>query len=256
MLAITCVGFAESAIHPIRSVNTSERVVALTFDDGPDPRYTPRILALLKIMGIRATFFQVGKQVEKYPEIAKAVAAEGHVIGNHTYSHMDLGSATLEQIQAEIENCEKAIVNATGQRPTLFRPPKGHYNETLNQILEQNNYNLILWRLCVEHKPAPTSIDMACRIIAKVRPGTIILAHDGRLNRDKDIEALPLIISHLKEKGYKFVTIPELINIERKSQNLLSSKSKTSQPNPERQSKSPNRISWLHSIKKHLRLSH
>ncbi|MGB9586944.1 MAG: polysaccharide deacetylase family protein [Armatimonadota bacterium] len=202
---------------PVRSIPTSERVVALTFDDGPDPRYTPRVLTLLRMERIHATFFEIGELVEKHPGLARAVVTEGHVVGNHTYSHADIEFATSETIQTEIAKCEDAIIRVTGKRPVLFRPPKGRYNGTLFQILQDRNYHLILWKLCVEHKASPTPVDMAHRVIANTRPGTIILAHDGRLNREKDMEALPIVIRGLKAKGYRFVTIPELLALRQKA---------------------------------------
>lgn len=241
---------------PVRSISTSERLVALTFDDGPDPRYTPRVLALLRMEGIHATFFQIGELVEKYPELARAVVTEGHIVGNHTYSHADIESATSEDIQTEIVRCEEAITKVTGQRPVLFRPPKGHYNDRLFQILHNRGYHLILWKLCVEHKAAPTPVDMACRVIANTRPGTIILAHDGRLNREKDIEALPIIISGLKARGYRFVTIPELLELRQKASNQLSKSVSTSiKPgdHAKQRAEPAGKGSWLSTVMRHIR---
>lgn len=241
---------------PIRSISTSERVVALTFDDGPDPRYTPRVLGLLTTEKIHATFFQIGEFVEKYPELARAVVTEGHVVGNHTYSHADLEFATSEAIQTEIVKCEDAIIRVTGQRPVLFRPPKGHYNDGLFHVLQNRNYHLILWKLCVEHKAAPTPIDMAYRVIANTRPGTIVLAHDGRLNREKDIEALPLIIRGLKAKGYRFVTIPELVELRQKPSNQHPRAVNVSiRPDNhlKQRAVSAGKGSWLSTVMRHIR---
>jgi len=241
---------------PVRSISTSERVVALTFDDGPDPRYTPRVLALLRMEKIHATFFQIGELVEKHPELARAVVTEGHVVGNHTYSHADIEFATSEEIQTEIVACEDAIIRVTGQRPVLFRPPKGRYNDRLFQVLQNRNYHLILWKLCVEHKAAPTPVDMACRIIANTRPGTIILAHDGRLNREKDMEALTIIIRGLKARGYRFVTIPELLELRQKasSQHLKPVNAGVKAIDHLKQRAEPtHRGSWLSTVMRHIR---
>lgn len=215
-------------IRPIFRGPSQEKVVALTFDDGPDPAYTPRILAILKKSGVRATFFVVGENVDRYPDLARRELAEGHMLGNHTFSHPNLTQVPIDQARSEISNCEFAIRRNTGNAPKLFRPPKGFLSVKTIQLISQMNYQPVIWSLAVEHSDAPTPAAMASRVFAKIQPGMIILAHDGRLNRENTVRALPYIISGLKARGYRFITVDEMIELARKSQELEKALGKTS----------------------------
>lgn len=197
----------------IRRGPTSEKVVALTFDDGPDPRFTPRIINALKERHIHATFFIVGQNAENYPNLVRMIDEDGDVIGNHTYTHPDIRLETVDQVRLEISKCEKAIESITGRKPKLFRPPKGFYDRKALDLLTKLDYQPVLWALTVEHKACVTPQDLARRIIEMAKPGDIILAHDGRLDREKTVEAIPLIIDGLKSKGYRFVTVPEMLDL-------------------------------------------
>lgn len=189
------------------------KVVALTFDDGPDPRYTPKILAILEKNNIKATFFLIGSRVNMFPNLARQVASHGHSIGNHTYYHVKLKSLTEDQIKEEIDWCEKTIYRVTGKKPQYFRPPKGYFNDKTIQVASNAGYKVILWDVAVEHRRSHTAEREAERVLRKVRPGDIILAHDGLLNREKTVKALPLIIEGLKKQGYDFVTLDELLKM-------------------------------------------
>lgn len=202
----------------IRRGPANEKVVALTFDDGPDPRFTPRILSALKERRVRATFFVVGRNAEKYPYLIKLIGDDGNVLGNHTYSHPDLRTESPEEVRAEIEKCDRVLESISGKKPKLFRPPKGFYDRKALQILSGMDLKPILWALTVEHKTCPTPQALASRILEKVQPGDIILAHDGRLDREKTVEAIPAIIDGLKSKGYRFVTVPEMLELLRNRQ--------------------------------------
>jgi peptidoglycan/xylan/chitin deacetylase (PgdA/CDA1 family) len=201
----------------VRRGPKTEKVIALTFDDGPDPRFTPRILAILKERHVRATFFMVGRNAEKYPSLVKLIDENGDVIGNHTYSHPDLRVESQDQMRLEITRCEDILQSITGKRATLFRPPKGFYDRRALQMLSGLDLQPILWALTVEHKACATPEDMAQRVMQKIEPGEILLAHDGRLNREKTVEAMPLIIDGLKSRGYRFVTVPEMLELLRES---------------------------------------
>ncbi|HHU77163.1 MAG TPA: polysaccharide deacetylase family protein [Firmicutes bacterium] len=193
-------------------------VVALTFDDGPDPRFTPDILDILAEEDVKATFFMVGKHVEKYPHIAQQVLEAGHEIGNHTYSHANLLQAPLGRITTEIERGEKAIFNATGLRPSLFRPPRGLYEAKLMEETKERGYTITLWSLSSNDWLEMRPVDISRTILQNVTPGDIILFHDsGNLIRAEGGERLPTVrslktvISGLKEQGYDFVTVTELL---------------------------------------------
>jgi peptidoglycan-N-acetylglucosamine deacetylase len=197
----------------ITSVPVRQKLVALTYDDGPSPDFTPKILAQLKQHHIKATFFMVGKNMEAYPEIVKQVIAQGHAIGNHTYDHpRDIEAALPEQVIRELEKCEIRIEQFTGKRTHLFRPPRGLVNGTVVNIAIEEGYKTVLWTVSADHHDAPTPELMAKRVLQRIKPGAIILAHDGSFpSRIKDVEATPLIIQELTRQGYKFVTLPELL---------------------------------------------
>lgn len=193
-------------------------VVALTFDDGPDPRFTPDILKTLAEEDVKATFFMVGKHVEKYPQLARQVAADGHEIGNHTYNHVNLLQAPPERTVMEIERGEEAIFNATRQRPSLFRPPRGLYDAKLLKETKDRGYTIILWSLSSQDWLEMRPQDISRTILQNVSPGEIILFHDsGNLIRAEGGDRLPTvrslrtIIRSLKKEGYDFVTVTELL---------------------------------------------
>jgi len=198
---------------PIAEVPTREKVVALTFDDGPHPDFTPAILDALEMYQVKATFFMIGERMQKYPQIVERVVADGHAIGNHTYDHPhDLESLASPEVIRELDDCEQIIEQMTGRRTHLFRPPRGLLNGTILTIAKEEGYQTILWTVSADHHDAPTPEAMAKRVLEHVRPGAIILAHDGTFaSRIRDVRATPLIISELQRRGYRFVTVPELL---------------------------------------------
>jgi peptidoglycan-N-acetylglucosamine deacetylase len=200
----------ENVVH---RVPTTEKVVALTYDDGPHPVYTPQILDILDKYHVKATFFMIGQQMERYPEIVKAVLKRGHVIANHTYTHPhNIEADTSAQVIRELELCEQVIERVTGKRAHLFRPPRGLVDSTVITIAQEEGYRTILWTVSADHHDAPTPQLMAQRVFHLIRPGGIILAHDGTFRtRWKDVQATPLIIESLQQEGYRFLTVPELL---------------------------------------------
>lgn len=197
------------------SVPTKQKVVALTYDDGPHPVFTPKILDILDKYHVKATFFMIGKNMDEHPEIVREVIRRGHVIGNHTYTHpRNLDLDTQAQMIRELDQCEQVIERLTGQRAHLFRPPRGLIDGAAFAIADEEGYRTILWSVCADHHDAPTPELMAERVIKRNRPGGIILAHDGSFpTRWKDVAATPLIIEALQKQGYRFVTIPELLKM-------------------------------------------
>jgi peptidoglycan/xylan/chitin deacetylase (PgdA/CDA1 family) len=198
----------------------SQKVVALTFDDGPSPDYTPLILDILKKHNVKATFFLVGKHVEKYPEVARRIFAEGHEIGNHTYSHRDLVPSSKKKLKREILFNQEVIKKYLGIEPALFRPPRGIYSEAVRQFVVKNGLTLVLWSVSgIDWAGTPASL-IAKRILRYTHPGAIILLHDsGALLRSEGhsrintARSLQKVIPALKDKGYKFVTVSELIEL-------------------------------------------
>lgn len=193
---------------------TRAKVVALTFDDGPDPQTTPRILAILRRYHAHATFFMIGRQVQAYPELAQQVVAEGHTIGNHTETHPYLCRKSRAEVRGEIAECGRTLQRHLHMTSHLFRPPRGDWNPTIYREAKREGYHLVLWTVAVEHHEAKTPRAMAVRALRLVRPGGILLMHDGtHCSRESTVEALPLILDGLKKRGYRIVAVPELFHI-------------------------------------------
>lgn len=208
---------------PILRVNSgSQKLLALTFDDGPDERFTPMALDILEKHNIKATFFVIGQTAEAHPDLVKRAAVQGHEIANHTYTHPDLTTTSIAQTQEEIVRAGDVIEGITGKKPQYFRPPKGYYKPDTLILAASNGYSVALWSICVEHSSCVTVNDLAQRVISAVEPGMIILAHDGRLDRSRTMQALPIIIEACQKQGYRFVTMDELINSRVQNQKLRS----------------------------------
>lgn len=193
----------------IWKVPTTHKVVALTFDDGPVNTTTPEILAILKEKDVKATFFVVGEQVKRFPALVLQEIAEGHEVGNHTYSHPSLTKLRKQSIEDELDKTEKEILNVA-PKPNFFRPPEGAYNNTILSIARQNEYILILWSIDPYDWRYPSVGKIVSSILQEVEPGSIILLHDGKYPSPTP-EAVWFIIDSLKSRGYQFVTISELL---------------------------------------------
>jgi len=192
----------------MRTLTTTDKVCALTFDDGPDRRFTPRMLDELRKRRIRATFFVIGEQVALYPEIAKRLVAEGHVIGNHSYTHPWLDRMPDDIVAAELKSSDEVITRVTGKPPTLFRPPRGGLTPTIIRQCAERKLKIVRWSVCADNQEAPTPQLMAQRVLDRAEPGMIVLIHDGRMAiREKDVQALPLILDGLQKLGYVFVPL-------------------------------------------------
>lgn len=190
-------------------VRAGDKVFALTFDDGPWPEYTREVLRILAANNIKATFFMVGHEVRARPEVAQEVRAAGHAIGNHSWDHPSRPRDPVGQIQ----KTDAAIEKALGFRPTLFRPPYGIIKNGMAAQAEREKDAVLIWSAdCADwKKPGVGSI--ASMIISQATPGGIALMHDGGGDRHQTVEALPRIINTLRARGYRFVTIPELLRL-------------------------------------------
>lgn len=191
------------------SVNTSRKVVALTYDDGPHAKLTPQLLDILKRENVRATFFVLGSLVEAYPQIVQRMAAEGHEVANHTWDHPRLPSLSAEKLDRQIRETTAIIEKNTGQKVTIMRPTYGLYNERVkNDLLEKYRLDMILWSVDPNDWKKPGANTVARRLIEGAHPGAILLAHDIHPGT---IQATPKAIAGLKAKGYEFVTVSELL---------------------------------------------
>lgn len=189
-----------------------EKVIALTFDDGPWPGNTLNVLDILKKNNIKATFFWVGQALKDNPQIAKQVVAEGHAIGNHTWHHwyhrLDASTAARE-----IDDTAELIYKTTGVRTSLFRPPGGVMNNGVADYAKQKKDAIVMWSNDpMDYRPHSAN-QLVNYVIRKAQPGAIVLMHDGGGNHSATVHALPQIIAKLRDKGYKFVTIPELLEM-------------------------------------------
>ena len=197
--------------------DTHSRQVALTFDDGPNDEYTPRILDILKQYDVKATFFLIGKNVERAPMVARRIAAEGHCIGNHSFDHPDFLFENNLLMDRELLKAEEAILRAAGVRPRLFRPPYGDEDRRILAEAERLGYVIVEWSVSAGNGWTEIGAQQIINnVVQQVRNGSIILLHDGnRLAKDPHrvqvIQALPVIIEQLRKKGYSFVTVPELL---------------------------------------------
>jgi peptidoglycan-N-acetylglucosamine deacetylase len=194
-------------------VPNQEKVIALTFDDGPWQGTTKQMLDILKQNDIKATFFWVGTAIKENPEIAKKVVADGHAIGNHTWHHwykqMDAATA-----KSEIEHTADLIYQTTGVKTTLFRPPGGYLNNGLVAYAKSQKYAVVMWsQTSADTDPRAKYQVFVKNVLRDAKPGGIVLMHDGGGDRRRTVEALPGIIQGLKVKGYRFVTVPELLEL-------------------------------------------
>lgn len=188
-------------------------VIAITFDDGPDPKGTPRLLDMLKERGIKATFFLVGKNAAAFPDIVKRMKDEGHEIGNHTWDHQQLTRLRDTKVSSELQTTHDAIVKACEVVPTLYRPPYGATRLSQQKtIYDQFHYACILWDVDPNDWRTPRSSKKTHdRVLAQTKAGSIILCHDIH---HETVEAMPSTLDDLKARGFQFVTVSQLINLE------------------------------------------
>lgn len=193
---------------------SDEKWVALTFDDAPDPRFTDHILNILLSEGVRATFFVVGERAQNWPQAVLRMQREGHAIGNHTYNHPHLPALSDQAFYEQVEKTQMILERITREKPFLFRPPYGDITESQLRRLIEDGMTIVNWNVDSLDWKTDSAAEIYQNIFKDVRPGAIVLQHAGS-GQGGDltgtIEALPLVIRELKRKGYRFVTVPELI---------------------------------------------
>src|ERR1700730_12720555 len=191
------------------SVNVDGPYIAMTFDDGPSQKLTPKLLDLLAAHHIKATFFVIGQNVVDHPEVVQRAIREGHEIGNHSWSHPNLGKMSDENVRRELQKTDDAIKSAAGVRPTLMRPPYGSITAHEKKWIHADfGYQIILWDVdpLDWKRPGPTAV--CNRILKETRAGSIVLSHDIHPGT---IEAMPATFEQLEAKGFRFVTVSQLI---------------------------------------------
>lgn len=186
------------------------KYVALTFDDGPHPKVTPRVLKILKEYNAKATFFMLGVQVEYYPDMAKKVAEAGHEIGNHSKGHPNLANMSLSEVRKQIIESSDRIEAATGRKPSLFRPPYGAMNESVKKVTKEQQTPIILWSVDSLDWKSRNAQAVNKEVAKNIRPGSIVLMHDIHAST---ADALPQMLKSLKKQGYQFVTVSQLLSL-------------------------------------------
>lgn len=191
--------------EPEKEQQEEKKKIALTFDDGPHPVYTPMMLEVLKEKNVKATFFLLGEQVEKYPEIVKQISEEGHLIGNHSYKHEQLSKLSVEQACAKVNRTNELIKSITGNSPEYIRPPFGDWKDKLDC---QVNMIEVLWDVDTLDWSSQNKEKVIKKVVTKAEEGDIILMHDSY---ETTVTATAEIIDRLEKEGYEFVTVDELI---------------------------------------------
>ena len=193
----------------LRYVPTTHKVIAITFDDGPHPQITPQLLKILKEKQVKATFFVLGKNAAAWPNIVRQAAQEGHEIGSHAYSHDLLNKMTATDYGEELDRTNQ-IIRELVKEPAVFRPPGGAWNDVIAITAQLRGQATILWSIDSGDWRRPRVGKVVQTVIDRAKPGSIVLMHDGQPGLPTP-EALSIIIDKLMEKGYKFVTVSELM---------------------------------------------
>lgn len=197
---------APAPAAPAPAPTTGNKVIALTFDDGPGP-YTAHLLDILDQYGAKATFFLIGSKVSGQASVVRNIQARGHQLGNHSWSHPELPKLSVDQIAGEIDRTNEAIRQASGVKPSILRPPYGAVNGVVLEQLRARGMSSILWSVDTRDWADRNSQIVCSRAVAGARPGAVILMHDIH---QTSVNAVPCILSSLKQQGYSFVTIQQL----------------------------------------------
>jgi peptidoglycan/xylan/chitin deacetylase (PgdA/CDA1 family) len=195
------------------SCNVDGTCLAITFDDGPHPKNTPRLLDMLKARGLKATFYVIGQNVAQYPEVMQRIVAEGHEIGNHSYTHVALNKCSAAKVNDEVSKTNEAILQSCGAKPTTIRPPYGATNAALTKRLnDEFGLTVVMWSVDPLDWKIRNSSHVSGHILQNAKSGSIILSHDIH---PTTIDAMPQVLDGLMAKGHKFVTVSELIAMDR-----------------------------------------
>ncbi len=200
-----------SSVNVFTKNASAEKKVALTFDDGPHPIYTPKILDLLDEYSVTATFFVIGQNVVNYPEAFKKLLDSGCEIGNHTYHHKNVSNMSEGDIRKELEMTEKAISDFTNIKPTLLRPPEGSFGKHLEKVCLEKKYDVILWSIDTRDWEKASAEQIVATVLNNIENGDIILMHDYVSHGAHTYEALKIIIPELLNQGYSFVGVNDLL---------------------------------------------
>jgi peptidoglycan/xylan/chitin deacetylase (PgdA/CDA1 family) len=224
LVAATLVGRADASdvFRPgavVHRVPVNEKLVALTFDDGPRAPFTGEILDVLAEQGVRATFFLIGSNALREPALAKRIVREGHAVGNHGWAHRSLVRLSGPEARAEVERGAAAIRRVTGVHPRILRPPFGAFDTRIagsSGLAADLGQTLIMWSVETRDWATRSPLQVAAGTLRRVHPGAIVLLHDGGGDRSHVVTATRWLVGHLARDGYRFVTVPELLERSRR----------------------------------------
>ncbi|WP_406110311.1 polysaccharide deacetylase family protein [Kitasatospora purpeofusca] len=194
--------------RPVYELDAGRKVVAITVDDGPDPRYTPAVLALLDQYGIRASFFLIGENADAHPDLVREVAARGHHIANHSWSHPDLSGLSAAKVRDELGRTCELLGRLTGRAPTWFRAPGGGWSPTVLKVGAELGMRPMAWSVDPQDWATPGTDVITKRLEKELRPGAIVLTHDGGGDRSQTVAALKTFLPLLIDSGYRFTAPP------------------------------------------------
>ncbi|PYE44548.1 polysaccharide deacetylase family protein [Paenibacillus barcinonensis] len=198
----------------VEQVTMKEKVVAFTFDDGPHPVYTPQVLDIFRRAGGHATFFMIGKEMEAHPDIAAEVHREGHEIANHTYTHPNLTELTLDEAGEELRQAEQLVQKVTGKSARSFRPPYFGVNDDILALAAERGYRTIgAVNGAARDWDNPGTRHIVEHSRSAVKPGSVLIFHDGYGDRSQTVEAVRVLVEELTADGYRLVTVSELLDM-------------------------------------------
>ena len=212
-LTILSLVSGQSAVQaaPYRRAATEEKRIALTFDDGPNEKKTREILGVLAEYDVKATFFVIGENAEAHPDRIREIYDAGHEIGNHTWSHGNLTRLGRDRIREEVRKTEEVLMRICGEKPAVFRPPGGCWSESSIAVVEEMGYTCVLWSVDTRDWTMPGADSVIRRVAGKTRGGDIVLFHDLGDEKLPTPDALRVLLPQLREEGYEFVTVSELL---------------------------------------------
>ncbi|MER7768470.1 polysaccharide deacetylase family protein [Kitasatospora sp. NPDC096140] len=198
----------EAETKPVYELDAARKVVALTIDDGPDPRHTPTVLALLQQYGIRATFFLIGENATEHPALVREISDHGHHIANHTWTHPDLRSLSATKVRDELVRTSDLLHTTTGRQPTWFRAPGGDWSTESLKVAAELGMRNMAWSVDPRDWSRPGTSAIIDTVLKDVRPGSIVLNHDGGGDRSQTLAALKAYLPVLVDSGYFFTAPP------------------------------------------------
>lgn len=211
LIFVSCFSVTANTANVFTKNTLAEKKVALTFDDGPHPIYTSKIIELLEVYDITATFFVIGQNIANYPDAFKKLVESGCEIGNHTYHHKNLSDMSESDIRQELEMTEAAISSFSNIKPTLIRPPEGSFGKQLESVCIEKKYDVILWSIDTRDWEYASADQISATVLKNIQNGDIILMHDYVSHGAHTYEALKIIIPLLISKGYSFVSVSDLL---------------------------------------------